>query len=132
MRIFIRVIAMLALSISLSASSARAQGYVAPSLGVASGNPSAQGRADFIADVGWLSRYEPIGFELDLTYAPSFFGNQGPYGDNSVTTMMGNIIVANRGDGRYGFGRRRTVWRPYVSGGHRHHARSGDDIGRRQ
>ena len=117
MRIFIRVIAMLALSISLSASSARAQGYVAPSLGVASGNPSAQGRADFIADVGWLSRYEPIGFELDLTYAPSFFGNQGPYGENSVTTAMANIIVAGGGSGRFGSRRGRTLLRPYLSGG---------------
>ena len=108
---------MLAMSIFLSAPSADAQGYIAPSLGVVFGNPSAQGRADFIADLGWLSRFEPIGFDLDVMYAPSFFGNQGPYGDNSVTTVMANFIVAGGGGGRYGFGRRRTVLRPYASGG---------------
>jgi len=117
MRNCVRVLAVLAMSIFLSAPSADAQGYIAPSLGVVFGNPSAQGRADFIADLGWLSRFEPIGFDLDVMYAPSFFGNQGPYGDNSVTTVMANFIVAGGGGGRYGFGRRRTVLRPYASGG---------------
>jgi hypothetical protein len=117
MRIYVRIVAILVVSIFLIAPSADAQGYVAPSLGVVFGNPSAQGRADFIADLGWLSRFEPLGFELDVMYAPSFFGNQGPYGENSVTAGMANIVVAGGGSGRYGFGRRRTVVRPYVSGG---------------
>ena len=118
MRICVRIVAILVVSIFLSAASADAQGYVAPSLGVVVGNPSAQGRADFIADVGWLSRFEPLGFELDVMYAPSFFGNEGPYGENSVTAGMANIVVAGGGSGRYGFfGRRRTALRPYASGG---------------
>jgi hypothetical protein len=78
MRICVRLVAMLAVSIFLSAPPANAQGYVAPALGVVFGNSSAQGRANFVADLGWLSRFEPIGFELDAMYAPSFFGNQGP------------------------------------------------------
>ena len=117
MRLCVRVVAMLAVSIFLGAPSADAQGYVAPSLGVVFGNPSAEGRADFIVDLGWLSRFEPIGFELDGMYAPSFFGNQGPYGENSVTTVMANFVLAGGGGGRYGFGRRRTSLRPYVTGG---------------
>jgi hypothetical protein len=117
MRICVRVVAVLVGSIFLGAPSADAQGYVIPSLGVVFANQSAQGRADFIADLGWLSRFEPIGFELDVMYAPSFFGNQGPYGENSVTTAMANIIVAGGGSGRYGSGRRRTLLRPYLSGG---------------
>ncbi len=38
---------------------ARADGYIAPALGVTFGNPSAQGRADFVVDLGWLPRREP-------------------------------------------------------------------------
>jgi hypothetical protein len=108
---FVVVVALIA---CLSPTSARAQGYVAPSLGITFANPSSQGRADFVADLGWLPRREPIGLELDVMYAPSFFGNQGPYGQNSVTTVMGNVIVAGGGQDR---GRRSSSVRPYLSGG---------------
>ncbi|HEY2908153.1 MAG TPA: outer membrane beta-barrel protein [Vicinamibacterales bacterium] len=95
---------------------ARADGYLSPALGVTFGNPSAQGRADFVVDLGWLPRREPLGVELDVTYAPSFFGNAGPYGDNNVTTFMGNVIFA--GGTEQQFGRRGgSSMRPYVSGG---------------
>lgn len=117
MRFCLRVLLCLVVSILLAAPSADAQGYLAPALGVAFGNPSAQGRANFVVDLGWLSRFEPLGFELDAMYAPSFFGNEGPYGENSVTTVMGNIVVAGGGGGgRFGR-RRRGAIRPYVSGG---------------
>jgi len=117
MRPSLQLVFVCVVSIFLAAPSANAQGYVAPSLGVVFGNPSAQGRADFVLDLGWLSRFEPLGFELDAMYAPSFFGNEGPYGENSVTTIMGNIIVAGGGGrGRFG-GRRSGSMRPYVSGG---------------
>jgi hypothetical protein len=117
MRPSLQLVFAFVVSIFLAAPSANAQGYVAPSLGVVFGNPSAQGRADFVLDLGWLSRFEPLGFELDAMYAPSFFGNEGPYGENSVTTIMGNIIVAGGGGrGRFG-GRRSGSMRPYVSGG---------------
>ena len=117
MRLYLRVIAVLAASIFLAAPSAHAQGYVTPSLGVVFGNPSARGQADFVVDVGWLSRIEPLGFELDVMYAPSFFGTQGPYGENSVTTYMANVVVAGGGTRGGRFGRRRTTVRPYLSGG---------------
>ena len=116
MRTCVRAIAVLAVSIFLSPPSANAQGYVTPSLGVVFGNPSARGQADFVLDVGWLSRIEPLGFELDVMYAPSFFGTQGPYGENSVTTYMANVVVAGGGAGRYRASRRTNV-RPYLSGG---------------
>jgi hypothetical protein len=117
MRPRFRLVSVLFVSLFLAASSANAQGYIAPSLGVVFGNPSAQGRADFVLDLGWLSRFEPFGFELDAMYAPSFFGNEGPYGENSVTTIMANFVVAGGGGrGRFG-GRRRALIRPYASGG---------------
>jgi hypothetical protein len=97
---------------------AHAQGFFAPSLGVTLANQSGEGRADFGAALGWIDPREPIGVELDVVYAPSFFGGAGVYGANSVTTVMANLIVAGGGGGRYGFGRRRaSSVRPYVSGG---------------
>jgi len=94
---------------------ARADGFVGPGIGIAFGNPSARGLADFVGDLGWLSP-EPVGLELDVTYAPSFFGNQGSYGANSVTTVMGNVVLAATEARRYGRYRRRSA-RPYISGG---------------
>jgi len=112
-----RIVVITALALAAVPSAARAQGYLAPALGVTFGNPSAQGRANFVADLGWLSR-QPVGVELDVMYAPSFFGSDGPYGQNSVTTVMGNVIFAGSGGGGYGrrYGGRSSV-RPYVSGG---------------
>jgi hypothetical protein len=105
-------------SILLGVHSAHAQGFVAPSLGATLGNPSGEGRADFGASLGWVAPREPIGVELDVVYAPSFFGGAESHAANSVTTVMGNVIFAGGGSGRYGFGRRRpSSVRPYVSGG---------------
>jgi hypothetical protein len=117
----LRLTVLAVLFMFLTVNRAHAQGYLAPSLGATFANPSAEGRANFGADLGWLSSREPIGLELDVMYAPSFFGNQGPYGQNSVTTVMGNIVIAGgqTGGGRSRFRRRSSAaaLRPYVSGG---------------
>lgn len=118
MRKMLRVSSAVAVSFLLSVHAAHAQGYVAPSIGVTLANESAQGRASFGADFGWLSPRDPVGVELDVVYAPSFFGNAGRYGDNSVTTVMANVMLAGGRGGRYGFSRRRGgSVRPYISGG---------------
>jgi hypothetical protein len=105
-------------SILFTAHPAHAQGYVSPSLGASFANPSAQGRANFGLDLGWLSTNDPIGLEVDTVYAPSFFGNAGPYGDNSVTTVMGNVMFApGESGGPYSVRRRARSVRPYLSGG---------------
>src|SRR5262249_643133 len=105
-------------SILVDVNAAHAQGFFAPSLGVTLANASGEGRADFGAALGWIDPRAPIGVELDVVYAPSFFGGSGVYGANSVTTVMGNVIVAGGGTGGDGFGRRRAASvRPYVSGG---------------
>jgi Outer membrane protein beta-barrel domain len=114
-----RVILLAAAVVILTApAAARADVYVGPGIGVAFGNPSARGLADFVLDACWLYQ-EPIGLELDTTFAPSFFTNQGPYGANSVTTVMANVVVAARETGPRlprGLHRGRTA-RPYISGG---------------
>jgi hypothetical protein len=121
MRNTLRVSVLIVL-ILLTVHPAHAQGYVEPSLGASFANPSAQGRANFGVDLGWLSTRDPIGLDLSVVYSPSFFGNAGPYGSNSVTTVMGDVIFAPGGQrgGRYGVGRRgapSSSVRPYVSGG---------------
>jgi len=94
---------------------AYAQGsYVNVGVGVSFGSSDAQARPNLVGDVGYLAR-SPIGVELDIDYAPSFFSNAGGYSENRLTTVMGNVIVAgfDRDRGR----RRRQVLRPYVTGG---------------
>jgi hypothetical protein len=102
----------------LGVHAAHAQGCVTPSIGVTLGNESGQGRASFGASLGCLAACDPIGAELDVVYAPSFFGNADPLGDNSVTTVMGTFVFAGGSAGRY-YGRRggQPTVRPYVSGG---------------
>jgi hypothetical protein len=114
-----RTCAFLAVSILLCVHPANAQGYAAPSIGASFANPSAQGRANFGLDLGWLSKTDPIGLDLDAVYAPSFFGNAGPYGDNSVFTLMGNVmLVPGEPGGPYNVARRGgSSTRPYISGG---------------
>jgi len=118
MRRILHVCPAVALSMLLTVHAAHAQGYIAPSIGVTLANPSGDGRATFGADVGFLSLRDPIGVELGVVYAPSFFGNVGRYGENSVTTVMGNFVFAGGSDGgRYGRRRGGGSVRPYVSGG---------------
>jgi opacity protein-like surface antigen len=70
-----------------------------------------------VLDAGGVPRNAPVGVELDVTYAPDFFGSGGPFGQNSVTTAMINVVIAG-GSQRYGFfGRGRSNVRPYASGG---------------
>lgn len=90
---------------------ASADGFVSPYIGGHFGNPSAEGRVNFGASVGWMHAGK-VGAALDVGYGPSFFGNVGTFGSNSVTTVMGNLIVGAPvgGPGGYSF-------RPYLSGG---------------
>jgi len=120
MRTPVRACSAVVVALLLTAHAAHAQGYIAPSLGVTLANASGEGRASFGGDLGWLSPRDPFGAEVDIVYAPSFFGNAGRYGDNSVTTVMLNVLLAGGHDGgRRGFGRHRGLSsvRPYLSGG---------------
>jgi hypothetical protein len=105
---------------------ARADGYASAGLGLSAGSASADGRANFVAAIGWLPR-EPIGVEADLTYAPSFFKDPGALTENRLATLMGNVVIAGwsrdrgrggrGGRGRGGYRRRGADVRPYASGG---------------
>ena len=58
-----------------------------------------------------------MGFEVDFGFAPNFFESTGSngdydYGDNNLTTLMGNIVIGIPIGGQTGPG-----IRPYVTGG---------------
>src|SRR5437899_3979061 len=104
MRRMIKV-AMLAATVALvcAPTQARADGYVSPFIGVNFNNNSGNGRANFGVNAGGMGA-GVIGGEIDLGYAPSFFGNQGLYGSNYVLDFMGNLIVGVPIGGTHGAG----------------------------
>lgn len=73
-------------------------------------------RVDMGASFGWMGN-GIVGFEVDFGWSPNFFENTvGPgdfeFGDNNVTTLMGNVLVGIPIGGQSGPG-----IRPYASGG---------------
>lgn len=73
-------------------------------------------RVDMGASLGWMGA-GIVGFEVDFGWSPNFFENTvGPgnfeFGDSSVMTLMGNVLVGVPIGGQTGFG-----IRPYGSGG---------------
>jgi hypothetical protein len=82
---------------------AHADGYISPFIGVNFGNNSGDGRANFGVNAGSMGA-GVIGGELELGYAPSFFGNSGVYGSNYVFDLMGNLIVGVPVGGTHGAG----------------------------
>jgi len=100
----LKSVVMLATVAAISAPAvARADGYVSPFIGQNFGNNSGDGRVNFGADAGWMGA-GVMGFEVDFGYAPNFFGDQGVFGANSETSLMGNIIVGVPVGGQHGLG----------------------------
>ena len=101
MRLLAIPVAVLAVS-TLGPASAQAQGYFSPNIGYDFGGdagncPSlfkdcSEKKTSFGVAVGFLAR-GIFGFEEDFSYAPDFFGKSASFGDNSVLTMMSNIVV---------------------------------------
>jgi opacity protein-like surface antigen len=92
---------------------ARAEGYVAPWVGMnwGSGINIDNGRAAFGVNAGAMGA-GIIGGEVAFGYSPSFWGNQNDFGNNSVIDLMGNLIVGVPVGGTHGAG-----IRPFVTGG---------------
>jgi len=90
------------------ASTARADGFFVPWVGVDTGGRTASSAIDFGANVG--STYGGVvGVDFDFGYAPGFFGSSV---DSHVLTAMGNVTVG------IPFGSPSAPrFRPYVTGG---------------
>jgi opacity protein-like surface antigen len=82
---------------------ARAQGYLVPAIGWDFGGDAGDCRSPlsdctvkrvtYDVTAGYLA-HGIFGFEEDLGYAPDFFGKSAAFGDNSVLTLMSNLVVS--------------------------------------
>jgi opacity protein-like surface antigen len=100
-----------AMALVLAPIQARADGFVTPWVGSAFGSNINNGRTTFGVDVGSMGA-GIVGGELDFGYAPSFFGTQNDFGNNTAINLMGNIILGVPVGGQHGAG-----LRPYVVAG---------------
>jgi hypothetical protein len=98
---------------------AQAQGYVTPWVGVTFGKDAGEalidavddGRNAFGVSAGGMGA-GIFGGEFDFGYSPSFFGTENDFGNNTVITLMGNVIIGIPIGGTSGPG-----IQPYVTGG---------------
>jgi len=90
---------------------ARADGFVEPFAGTNWGSDINNGRGVVGASAGYMGA-GIIGGEFDFGFSPKFFGSKSDFGNNSVITAMGNLIVGIPVGGTFGPG-----VRPYASGG---------------
>lgn len=99
----LRLLALAALLLALAAVPARAQGYVSPYIGYDFGgdagscpsilNDCSEKKTAYGVALGSLAG-GVFGFEEDIGYAPDFFGASAQFGDNSVLTLMSNLVLA--------------------------------------
>ena len=91
---------------------AYADGFVAPFIGATFGGDSGNdSKLTFGLAAGGMGG-GIFGGEIDVSYSPNFFGESTTFGDNNITTVMGNLIVGVPLGGQVGAG-----VRPYFSGG---------------
>jgi opacity protein-like surface antigen len=98
----VRLLACAALLMAAWAAPARAQGYFAPYAGYDFGgdagncpsilNDCSEKKTAYGVAVGSLAG-GVFGFEEDIGYAPDFFGSSEHFGDNSVLTLMSNVVL---------------------------------------
>ena len=94
-----------ALALTGVPSLAHADGFISPLVGVNFLNDSGKGRANFGVGLGWMGA-GIAGVELDVGYAPNFFGSDGGFGENHVLTAMGNLLIGVPVGGTHGKGLR--------------------------
>ena len=75
-----------------------------------------ENKANFGASLAWMGA-GVVGFEIDFGYTPNFFENTTgsgnfEFGDNNLTTLMGNVLIGIPVGGQTGPG-----FRPYAVGG---------------
>jgi hypothetical protein len=75
-----------------------------------------ENKSNFGASLAWMGA-GVVGFEIDFGYTPNFFENtvgstNFEFGDNNLTTLMGNVLVGVPIGGQSGPG-----FRPYAVGG---------------
>ena len=100
-----------AAAVVLAPMQARADGFVSPWVGSAFGSNIQNGQTTFGVSAGAMGA-GIIGGEADFGWSPSYFGTQSDFGNNTVMSLMGNLILGVPVGGQHGAG-----IRPYVVGG---------------
>ena len=100
-----------AAAVVLAPMQARADGFVSPWVGSAFGSNIQNGQTTFGVSAGVMGA-GIIGGEADFGWSPSYFGTQSDFGNNTVMSLMGNLILGVPVGGQHGAG-----IRPYVVGG---------------
>jgi len=93
---------LLAVALVFVPSHARADGFVSPWIGSAFGSgagirngvpPITTDDGQTLVGISAAGSVGIIGGEIDFGYGRSFFGDTTLYGKNTMTTLMGNVIV---------------------------------------
>jgi opacity protein-like surface antigen len=100
-----------AAAVVLAPMQARADGFVTPWVGTSFGSNIQNGQASLGVSAGGMGA-GIIGGEADFGWSPSAFGTKSDFGNNTVMTLMGNLIVGVPIGGTHGGG-----VRPYFVGG---------------
>jgi hypothetical protein len=104
------LVATLALAVLASGRPAAADTILTGSIGRTFGGDVDEGHVSYGAALGFLGE-GLLGFEVEGTYTPDFFGHTTTSGTNNVATLMGNVLLATPA------GRTSTGLRVYATGG---------------
>ena len=92
------------LVLGLTAAPARAEVYLTPSVGFAFGGHTDDSKITYGGSLTFLGDDGVVGFAVDFGHTPDFLGTTG-FGNNNITTLMGNLVLASPGRARvYGSG----------------------------
>jgi hypothetical protein len=92
------------LALGLAPTPARADALLTPSVGFAFGGHTDDSKITYGGSLTFLGEDGVVGFAIDFGHTPDFFGTTG-FGNNNITTLMGNLVLASPGRARlYGSG----------------------------
>ena len=92
---------LMALALGLvGAAALGAEGFLSPFVGASFGGRTDDAKLTYGGAVTFKSTESILGFAIDFGYAPDFLGSTG-YGNNNVTTLMGNLVLVFPGPVRF-------------------------------
>jgi hypothetical protein len=86
-----------AATIAVSATPARADGFLSPWIGINFGGTTVEDTTTYGGSLGFLGN--KAGFELDFGYTPDFLADDEFDVDGKLVTVMGNLLIGGRHGG---------------------------------
>jgi hypothetical protein len=77
-----------------------AEVYLTPFVGAAFGGSTDDNKIAYGGSLALAGESAAFGFGVDLAYTPDLLGTNG-FGNNNVTSLMGNVLVLTRGRTRF-------------------------------